>query len=87
VFDQPEFIRVKCDVHPWMTSYVGVFESPFFAVTGEKIGEKPGSYEIPKVPAGSYKLIAWHEQLGTVEKQIIVRENEPVEVSFEFKAP
>src|SRR3954470_4144517 len=28
-FGQPEFIRTKCDVHPWMTGYIGVFESPF----------------------------------------------------------
>ena len=26
---------VKCDVHPWMQSYVGVFANPFFAVTGD----------------------------------------------------
>ena len=26
---------VKCDVHPWMSAYVGVFSHPFFAVTGD----------------------------------------------------
>ena len=26
---------VKCDVHPWMSAYVGVFAQPFFAVTGQ----------------------------------------------------
>ena len=33
-FAAPEFVRVKCDVHPWMTAYVGVFENPFFADLG-----------------------------------------------------
>src|SRR5688500_4429329 len=34
-FDKPEEkpISVKCDVHPWMQAYVGVFAHPFFAVT------------------------------------------------------
>ena len=26
---------VKCDVHPWMTAYVGVFGNPYFAVSGK----------------------------------------------------
>jgi plastocyanin len=25
---------VKCDVHPWMSAYIGVFSNPFFAVSG-----------------------------------------------------
>src|ERR1051326_1209172 len=29
----PEYFRVKCDVHPWMSAYIGVFEHPFFAVS------------------------------------------------------
>jgi plastocyanin len=84
-FEQPEFIRVKCDVHPWMTAYVGVFESPFFAVTGEPpVG---GGFEIAKVPAGEYKLVAWHERYGTVERAVKVKDNETVDISFEYKAP
>lgn len=82
-FDAAEFIRVKCDVHPWMTAYIGVFDSPFFAATGEK----DGTFEIAKVPAGTYRLVAWHEQYGNVEKSVTVKENETVDVSFEYKAP
>src|SRR5215204_5855335 len=25
--------QVKCDVHPWMTAFIGVYEHPFFSVT------------------------------------------------------
>jgi hypothetical protein len=82
-FDQAEFIRVKCDVHPWMTAYIGVFPSPFFAATSEK----SGSWEIGKVPAGEYKLIAWHEQYGAIEQTVNVKENEIAEVSVTYKAP
>src|SRR6185503_14928912 len=31
-FEKPEpFLKFKCDVHPWMFSYVSVFEHPYFA--------------------------------------------------------
>ena len=83
VFDKAEFVRVKCDVHPWMTAYVGVFDSPFFGVSREETGE----FEIAKVPAGTYKLTAWHEQLGQVEQSVAVKDNEVVEVDVTYKGP
>jgi hypothetical protein len=34
VFEAPElFLRIKCDVHPWMFAYVCVFEHAYFGVT------------------------------------------------------
>jgi hypothetical protein len=82
-FSAAEFVRVKCDVHPWMTAYVGIFNSPFFAATGEG----NGNFEIGKVPAGTYKLVAWHERYGAVEKSVTVKDNEKVDVTIEYKAP
>jgi plastocyanin len=82
-FEKPEFIRVKCDVHPWMTAYIGVFDSPFFATSGEN----EGRFEIARVPAGKYKLIAWHEQLGQVEQPVEVKDGEAVDVTVTYKAP
>ena len=33
-FPKPEaMLQVKCDVHPWMSAYIGVFTHPFFSVT------------------------------------------------------
>lgn len=56
-FSKPEImIPIKCDVHGWMKSYVGVLPHPFFAVTGAD-----GKYEIKGVPAGDYTVTAWHE--------------------------
>ncbi len=35
-FDQSEvMVRFKCDVHPWMSSYMAVLDHPFFSVSGE----------------------------------------------------
>lgn len=82
-FDAAEFVRVKCDVHPWMTAYIGVFDSPFFGATDET----DGAFEIARVPAGTFRLVAWHEQYGNVEQSVTVKENEVVDVTFEYKAP
>ena len=41
-------IPVKCNVHPWMKSYVAVFKHSYFAVTG-----KDGSFQLPNLPPGT----------------------------------
>ncbi len=70
-FDAPEeFLRFKCDVHPWMFAYVSVFDSPYFAVTGAD-----GSFKIAHVPPGKYTLEARHRKAGTVTKEIEVTDN------------
>jgi plastocyanin len=58
---------VKCDVHPWMAAYVGVFANPFFAVSG-----KDGKFKISGLPAGSYEIEAWHEKLGVQTTKVTV---------------
>jgi plastocyanin len=78
-FAMPEFIRFKCDVHPWMAAYVGVFPHPFFATTGEA-----GTFELKNLPAGTFTLVAWHERFGEIEKQVTIDEAKPVEVDFNF---
>lgn len=80
-FDKPEvMIRFKCDVHPWMSSYMGVLEHPFFAVSGVD-----GSFSIEDLPSGSYELEAWHEELGTRTQQVTVGDG-ATEVTFDFGA-
>lgn len=80
-FTKPEvMVHVKCDVHPWMGSYIGVVEHPFFEVTG-----KEGAFEIKNVPAGKYKLAVWHEEWGTMEADVDVKDGATVEQNFTFK--
>jgi hypothetical protein len=73
-------IPIKCNIHPWMKSYVAVFKHPYFAVTS-----KDGSFSIRNLPPGSYTLMAWHEKLGTQIKKITVAANS-ANVDFSFKA-
>jgi plastocyanin len=75
-----ETFRVKCDVHPWMSAYIGVFEHPFHAVSGED-----GKYTIKgKLPDGEYTLVAWHEKFGEKEEKITVKDGK-AEKDFSIK--
>ena len=49
-------VPVKCNQHPWMKAYVGVFKHPFFAVSAAD-----GTFTIKGVPPGTYTVVAWHE--------------------------
>lgn len=61
-FEKPEpFLRFKCDVHPWMFSYISVFDHPYFAVTG-----KDGTFKIANVPAGKYTIEAYHRKAAPI---------------------
>jgi len=79
-FKKPGFYKVKCDVHPWMTSWVGVIDSPCFAVTGDD-----GSFKITNVPPGSYTLVAWQEKFGELTQPVTVGADSTVKADFEYK--
>ena len=79
-FAKPEnMFQVKCDVHPWMTAYIGVFTHPFHAVT------KPdGKFTISGLDAGTYEITAWHERLGTQTASVTVSGSDTKSQNFKF---
>jgi plastocyanin len=80
-FSLPEvMIRMNCDVHSWMSAYVGVLDHPFFDVTGEE-----GSFTLTGLPPGEYVVQAWHERLGTQSVAVRLEEGEKKGVRFEFR--
>jgi plastocyanin len=81
VFDKPEIgAPVRCDVHGWMNAYVNVVPHPFFAVTNDD-----GTFEIKGLPAGTYTVELWHEQLGTQSQSVTVDAAAPAKVTASFK--
>ena len=60
-------LRLKCDVHRWMTAYVGVVSHPYFAVSGPG-----GTFEIVNVPAGTHTIQTWHERYGSLTRPVRV---------------
>lgn len=80
-FAQPEIFRVGCDVHPWMSAYVVVADSPFVAVTDEN-----GAFSIDGVPPGSYTVTVWHESFGEQTQQVTVAEGQKANVALSLSA-
>jgi hypothetical protein len=75
-----ERFKIKCDVHPWMSCHVSVFEHPFFAIS------KPdGTFSIPAgLPDGKYAVVAWQESMGEQEGTVEVKGGKGT-VDFSFK--
>jgi hypothetical protein len=73
---------VRCDVHPWMNAWIGVFDHPWFAVTGED-----GTFTIEHVPPGRYTLAAWQEVFPQQQQTITVAGTGQTEADFTFQAP
>ena len=82
-FDKPEpMFQIKCDVHPWMSAYIGVFTHPFFSVTATD-----GKFTISGLDPGTYEITAWHERLGTQTASVTVGANDKKTQDFKFAVP
>lgn len=77
--DEEVMLRLQCDVHKWMTAFVGVVKHPYFAVTGTA-----GTFEIENVPAGTQTIQAWHERFGLLTQSVRVKRGATVTVDFTY---
>jgi plastocyanin len=77
-------VRVKCDMHPWMSAWVGVLDHPYFAVTGEE-----GAFAIPDLPPGRYAVEVWHEKYVSVSREVdvIIGDEYPLDFLLDARKP
>ena len=80
-FTKPEIVRVTCELHSWMASWIVVAAHPYYAVTGPD-----GQFVFDNLPPGQYKMQVWHERLGTVPANVTVGAQQPARVNVEMKA-
>jgi plastocyanin len=79
-FNTPEpMFHIKCDVHPWMSAYIGVFSHPFFSVT-----DTDGKYTISGLQPGTYEITAWHERMGAQTASVTVAADAAASHDFTF---
>ena len=62
VFDQPGVVALGCNIHDWMSAYVVVLATPWFAKSGAD-----GLATIAALPDGRYRIEVWHARLARVE--------------------
>jgi len=77
--DEERMLRLKCDVHSWMTAYVGIVSHPYFAVSGTN-----GAFQIEKIPPGTYTVEAWHERYGRLTRTISVTAGSVANLDFTY---
>ena len=84
--DEEVMLPLKCDVHRWMTTYIGVVSHPYFAVSGSD-----GAFAIQNAPAGAFTIQTWHERYGGLSQRVTVKAGATTTVDLAYmgseKAP
>jgi plastocyanin len=75
-------MKVACDIHKWMTAYIAVTDHPYHTVT-----DAYGAYEIRDLPAGTYTVRVWHEELGTLDHSTEVVADQTATADFSYSTP
>ena len=73
-------VKVYCNIHPNMATFVSVRENGFSTVT-----DKQGKFSFESVPQGSYTLEAWNIR-GQASKNVIISASSPKDVDFKISA-
>ncbi|MDB4905340.1 MAG: hypothetical protein JWO05_124 [Gemmatimonadetes bacterium] len=66
-FREAGVFPIFCDVHPRMTGYVIVMNTPFYTQPGTD-----GRFALDRVPAGRYVLHVWHDRATEMTRTIDV---------------
>jgi hypothetical protein len=72
-------VRLECDAHDFMQSWIYAADSPYWAVTAED-----GSFVIEDVPPGEYTVTAWHPALGVQQHRVSLGSGGAAELVLEF---
>jgi len=66
LFDKPGIVKLGCNIHDWMISYIYVAESPYFAKTGPD-----GRALLTELPPGRYRVRVWHPRMEGSEQATV----------------
>jgi len=72
-------LLVTCDAHNFMRGHAYVAETPYYAKV-----DRRGRFTIGDIPPGTYELVTWHPALGSLRRQIVVKPDSKMEVTFEY---
>ncbi len=75
------YISMNCEAHNFMFGFMLAPKHPYAVVVDES-----GGFKIDGIPAGTYKLKAWHPSLGVQESDLTITANGSAEVNFNFQS-
>ncbi len=79
-FREPAEIEVVCEQHPWTHAWIAVLDHPYFALTTAS-----GTFSIDGIPAGRYRVRAWHPALGFADDSVTVTAGQQASVAFRIR--
>ena len=77
--EEDGMLQIKCDLHRWMTEFIGVVTHPYFAVS-----TAGGRFTIEDVPAGTHTVQAWHEQYGVLMQTVSVEPGATTDLNLTY---
>jgi len=77
---EPAEVEVVCEEHPWTHAWIAVLDHPYFAQTSAS-----GSFTIDGIPAGRYRVRAWHPSLGFSDDSVTVVAGQQTNVAFRIR--
>lgn len=80
-FEKPGPVSLLCNIHPEMVGYLVVIPSTYYGRMN-----RDGTYAIPNVPPGAYKVTAWAPRIPAVTQPVTVGESN-VTLDFELRRP
>jgi plastocyanin len=76
-FTRPGLVKLYCHLHSEMSATIVVFDHPFYTAPSSD-----GSFVLADVPAGQYRLAAWHERIGENVRNIDVKPGGTARATF-----
>jgi len=76
-FTRAGLVKVYCHLHSQMSGSIMVFDHPHFTIP-----HADGRFVLADVPAGEYRLSAWHERIGESSKTIAVEAGRTATIEF-----
>ena len=70
-----------CDIHAEMAGIILVVDTPFFTKP-----DANGRFRLTGVPAGSYRLVAWHDAAGSDTVSVSVRSGSVSRADFQLRS-
>lgn len=80
--DQPGLVRVFCNVHHSMVSYILVLNTPYYTQPGPD-----GRFQLTGLPKGPGKLTVWHEQTDPWTIDLKLPQPGPISARVEVVRP
>lgn len=78
-FSKAGLVKVYCHLHSHMSGTIMVFDHPYF-----RKPETDGTFAIGDLPAGTYRISAWHERIGENVRTVQVAAGRTARVEFDL---